>query len=112
MLTNAQQTAKATLGTTFGDMLHEGRYYDPLLDDIRAFLDSSQGGSTGEVRVRLHKGNIIALGCRSPHSLLDAGRGSARPTATARSLWTGRRRGPSPTCMPRGLIARSAAGDR
>ena len=28
MLTNAQQTVKASLGTTFGDMLHEGRYYD------------------------------------------------------------------------------------
>jgi argininosuccinate synthase len=40
-LTHAQQNAKATLGTTFGDMLHEGRYYDPLLDDIRALLDSA-----------------------------------------------------------------------
>ena len=42
VLTNAQQTLKTSLGTTFGDMLHEGRYYDPLLSDIRAFLDSSQ----------------------------------------------------------------------
>jgi argininosuccinate synthase len=89
VLTNAQQTLKASLGTTFGDMLHEGRYYDPLLADIRAFLDSSQQRVTGEVRLRLHKGNVIALGCRSPHSLLDAGRRLGSTYGHGSSLWTG-----------------------
>ena len=89
VLTNAQQTVKASLGTTFGDMLHEGRYYDPLLTDIRAFLDSSQERVTGEVRLRLHKGNVIALGCRSPHSLLDAGRRLGSTYGHGSSLWTG-----------------------
>jgi argininosuccinate synthase len=89
VLTNAQQTIKASLGTTFGDMLHEGRYYDPLLTDIRAFLDSSQERVTGEVRVRLHKGNVIPLGCRSPHSLLDAGRRLGSTYGHGSSLWTG-----------------------
>ncbi|PZS14989.1 MAG: argininosuccinate synthase [Solirubrobacterales bacterium] len=89
VLTNAQQMLKASLGTTFGDMLHEGRYYDPLLSDIRAFLDSSQQRVTGEVRVRLHKGNVIALGCRSPYSLLDAGRRLGSTYGHGSSLWTG-----------------------
>ncbi len=89
VLTNAQQSVKATLGGTFGDMLHEGRYYDPLLTDIRAFLDSSQERVTGEVRIRLHKGNIIALGCRSPHSLLDAGRRLGSTYGHGSTLWTG-----------------------
>jgi argininosuccinate synthase len=89
VLTNAQQTIKASLGTTFGDMLHEGRYYDPLLTDIRAFLDSSQERVTGDVRVRLHKGNVIPLGCRSPHSLLDAGRRLGSTYGHGSSLWTG-----------------------
>jgi argininosuccinate synthase len=89
VLTNAQQTIKASLGTTFGDMLHEGRYYDPLLTDIRAFLDSSQERVTGEVRLRLHKGNVIPLGCRSPHSLLDAGRRLGSTYGHGSSLWTG-----------------------
>jgi len=89
VLTNAQQTVKASLGTTFGDMLHEGRYYDPLLSDIRAFLDSSQERVTGEVRARVHKGNVIPLGCRSPHSLLDAGRRLGSTYGHGSSLWTG-----------------------
>ena len=89
VLTNAQQTLKASLGSTFGDMLHEGRYYDPLLDDIRAFLDSSQERVSGDVRVRLHKGSVIALGARSPHSLLDAGRALGSTYGHGSSLWTG-----------------------
>lgn len=89
VLTNAQQTVKATLATTFGDMLHEGRYYDPLLGDIRAFLDSSQERVSGDVRVRLHKGTIVALGCRSPNSLLDAGRRLGSTYGHGSSLWTG-----------------------
>jgi argininosuccinate synthase len=89
VLTNAQQTVKASLGATFGDMLHEGRYYDPLLTDIRAFLDSSQARVSGEVRVRLHKGNIVPLGCASPYSLLDAGRRLGSTYGHGSSLWTG-----------------------
>jgi argininosuccinate synthase len=89
VLTNAQQTLKASLGATFGDMLHEGRYYDPLLTDMRAFLDSSQERVSGEVRVRLHKGNIVPLGTRSPSSLLDAGRRLGSTYGHGSSLWTG-----------------------
>jgi argininosuccinate synthase len=89
VLSNAQQTLKASLGSTFGDMLHEGRYYDPLLTDIRAFLDSSQSRVTGEVRLRLNKGNVIALGARSPYSLLDAGRRLGSTYGHGSSLWTG-----------------------
>ena len=89
VLTNPQQTAKATLGTTFGDMLHEGRYYDPLLADIRAMLDSASQRVSGEVRIRLHKGNIVALGCRSPFSLLDAGRALGSTYGHGSTLWSG-----------------------
>jgi argininosuccinate synthase len=90
VLTHAQQTVKASLGTTFGDMLHEGRYYDPLLHDIRAFLDASQERVSGDVRVRLHKGTIVALGTRSPHSLLDSGRRLGSTYGHGSSLWTGK----------------------
>jgi len=110
VLTNAQQTQKASLGTTFGDMLHEGRYYDPLLTDIRALLDSSQERVTGEVRLRLHKGNVIALGCRSPHSLLDAGRRLGSTYGHGSSLWTGpEARAFAHIYATAGLLARSTA---
>jgi len=112
VLTNAQQTVKASLGSTFGDMLHEGRYYDPLLDDIRAFLDSSQERVTGEVRMRLHKGNVIALGSRSPHSLLDAGRRLGSTYGHGSAMWTGEEaRAFAHIYATAGLLARSSAGE-
>ena len=70
VLSTRQQNQKAALATVFGDLLHEGQYYEPLLEDIRAFLDQSQTRVSGEVRVRLHKANVFALGASSPHSLL------------------------------------------
>ncbi|HLH65927.1 MAG TPA: argininosuccinate synthase domain-containing protein [Solirubrobacteraceae bacterium] len=111
VLTNAQQAVKATLGQTFGDMLHEGRYYEPLLDDIRAFLDSSQARVSGDVRIRLHKGNVVALGARSPHSLLDAGRALGSTYGHGSSLWTGEdARAFAHIYATAGLVARAAAG--
>jgi argininosuccinate synthase len=111
-LTHAQQNAKATLGTTFGDMLHEGRYYDPLLDDIRALLDSASTSVVGEVRVRLQKGNIIALGCRSPNSLLDAGRALGSTYGHGSTLWTGEEaRAFAHIYATAGVLARARGGD-
>ncbi len=88
-LSNRQQNAKATIGTTYGDLLHEAVYYDPILDDYRAFLDSCQNRVSGDVRVRLHKGNIVLLGEPQP---LQPARGRARLGSTyghGSSLWTG-----------------------
>jgi argininosuccinate synthase len=89
VLSNRQQATKATLGNTYGDLLHEAVYFDPIMDDFRAFLDSSQGRVTGTVRVLLHKGNIVLLGSKSPHSLLDAATRSGVVYGHGSSLWTG-----------------------
>ena len=89
VLTNRQQSAKAALGGQLGDLLHEGVYYDPILDDLRAFLDSSQARVTGDVRVRLHKGTVTLLGSRSPYSLLDASQRVGVTYGHGADLWTG-----------------------
>ncbi|GLY07562.1 MULTISPECIES: argininosuccinate synthase [Actinoplanes] len=89
VLSNRQQATKQTLGTTYGDLLHEAVYFDPIMDDFRAFLTSSQTRVTGAVRVKLHKGNIVLLGSRSPYSLLDAATRAGVVYGHGSSLWTG-----------------------
>ncbi|GGQ87903.1 argininosuccinate synthase [Couchioplanes azureus] len=89
VLSNRQQATKAQLGTAYGDLLHEAVYYDPILDDYRAFLDSSQSRVTGHVRVKLVKGNVIPLGSRSPYSLLDAATRQGVVYGYGSSLWNG-----------------------
>jgi argininosuccinate synthase len=59
------------VGSFYGSMLHEGLYFDPVMRDFEAFLDSVNERVTGDVRVRLYKGNHDVVGTRSPHSLFD-----------------------------------------
>ncbi|BAL91371.1 putative argininosuccinate synthase [Actinoplanes missouriensis 431] len=110
VLSNRQQATKATLGNTYGDLLHEAVYFDPIMDDFRAFLDSSQTRVTGQVRVRLHKGNIVLLGSKSPYSLLDAATRSGVVYGHGSSLWTGEQaRAFAHMYAVPGAIARAAA---
>jgi argininosuccinate synthase len=71
VLTRWQGFWKDQLGRFYGDRLHEGQYFDPVLRDIEALLTSSQQRVTGETRVRLAAGRFFVTGTRSPFSLMD-----------------------------------------
>ena len=85
VLSRQQLLWKRTLGDLYAALLHEARFFDPLMRDLEAFLLSSQRTVSGEVRVRLFAGQATVLGVTSPYSLLGAG---ARYGETS-SLWTG-----------------------
>ncbi len=87
VLTRWQLVQKASLGDFYGMLVHEGQYFDPVLRDVEAFLDSSQGRVTGMATVEFFKGALRVLGATSPFSLFDAG--VARYGEGA-SLWDGR----------------------
>lgn len=70
VLTGRQIFWKAQLGTLYGDMLHEGLYFDPLMRDLEVFLDSSQPTVTGRVHLQLYKGHVTVLGSESPFSMM------------------------------------------
>ena len=71
VLTRWQQFQKTHLADFYGMLLHEGQYFDPVMRDIEAFIDSSQQSVTGDVHLHLYKGNIEIKGCESPHSMFD-----------------------------------------
>jgi argininosuccinate synthase len=62
---------KRTLGDLYAALLHEARFFDPLMRDLEAFLASSQRRVTGRVTVRLHGGQAVVRGAHSPFSLLN-----------------------------------------
>ena len=62
---------RETLGSFYGNLLHEGLYFDPVMRDLECFLDSVNERVGGEVKVRLHQGLAVVTGTRSPHSLMD-----------------------------------------
>lgn len=72
VLTKHQQTVKQNLAGFYGSQLHEGLFFDPVMRDIEALLDSSQRLVTGEVRARLGYGQVRVEGARSEHSLFES----------------------------------------
>lgn len=63
---------RETLGSFYGNLMHEAQYHAPVMRDIEAFLDSANQRVTGEVRVKLFKGNLTVEGVRSPYSMMDS----------------------------------------
>ena len=62
---------KKTLGSQFAQIVYEGKWYTPLREAIQAFVESTQEPVTGEVKMKLYKGNIIRVSTTSPNSLYD-----------------------------------------
>ncbi|NQV71650.1 argininosuccinate synthase [bacterium] len=87
VLSRWQQYHKAQLGDFYGMMMHEAQYFDPVLRDIEALLDSSQETVTGTVTLSLYKGNVTIEGTKSPFSLFDTGVATYGET---NQLWDGR----------------------
>ena len=87
ILTRWQRFQKDHLADFYGQLLHEGQYFDPVMRDIEAMIDSSQKPVTGNVRVRLFKGSVQVLGCESPHSMFDA---AVATYGETNQLWDGR----------------------
>lgn len=62
---------KKGIGDKFADVVYEGKWFTPLREALQAFVDSTQEYVTGEVKLKLYKGNIIKQGTTSPYSLYN-----------------------------------------
>ena len=60
---------KNDLGSKLASIVYEGKWFTPVREAISAFVDVTQQYVTGEVKLRLYKGNIIKAGTTSPYSL-------------------------------------------
>jgi len=83
VLTRWQVFWKNSAAEFYGQMLHEGLYYDPVMRDIEAMISSSQETVTGEARLR--PGHFDVTGVKSPFSMVA---GAAVYGETTK-LWTG-----------------------
>ncbi|KAF5067954.1 argininosuccinate synthase [Oscillibacter valericigenes] len=71
MITVDKDTAhmKTKLAVDFADLIYNGKWFSPLREALSAFADKTQEHVTGEVKLKLYKGNIINAGITSPCSL-------------------------------------------
>lgn len=67
------QHYKAQLALKFADLVYNGQWYTPLRKAMSAFVTSTQEAVTGDVTLKLYKGNIWPVSVTSPFSLYSAG---------------------------------------
>jgi argininosuccinate synthase len=71
-LTQEQIFFKKLVGNELGRLIHEAKFFDPLIDDLRAYLESSQERVSGTCKVHLKPGRIDAVTVSTPYDLLSA----------------------------------------
>ncbi|MDD3571143.1 MAG: argininosuccinate synthase [Lachnospiraceae bacterium] len=57
--------------TKFTELVYSGEWYTPLRESLSVYFDSVNETVTGEVKLKLYKGNIIPAGSTSPYSLYN-----------------------------------------
>ena len=63
------QHYKEVLAVKFADLVYNGQWFTPLREALTAFVDKTQETVTGDVTLKLYKGNMINAGVTSPYTL-------------------------------------------
>ena len=63
------QHYKALIAQKFAELVYDGKWFTPLREALSAFVAETQKTCTGDVKLKLYKGNIINAGTTSPYSL-------------------------------------------
>ena len=53
------------------DLTYNGQWFTPLREALSAFVDKVNENVTGDVKLKLYKGNVINAGVTSPYTLYD-----------------------------------------
>ncbi|WP_258104395.1 argininosuccinate synthase [Marinoscillum sp. MHG1-6] len=81
-----QLLIKDQLALTYGNLLHEGHYLDPVMRDIEALLESSQKYVSGKVKVHFAPYRFYVVGISSPNDMMQSSFGKYGEMNNA---WTG-----------------------
>lgn len=60
---------KDLISKKYADLVYTGHWFTPLKEALDCFVNKTQETVTGEVKLKLYKGNIIVAGIKSPYSL-------------------------------------------
>lgn len=68
-LDKATQHYKQLVAVKYGELVYDGLWFTPLREALDAFVDKTQETVTGDVKLRIYKGNVMNAGITSPYSL-------------------------------------------
>ncbi len=62
---------KQQVSLKYAQMVYNGQWFTALRSSLDAFVNSTQQVVSGDVRLKLYKGNCVPAGVKSPYSLYD-----------------------------------------
>lgn len=71
VLTKHQQVIGKVVDDYFTDLLFTGKFYEPAIKDLKAFIDSREDKVTGTVKIKLKSNQITVVDVKSPYSLIN-----------------------------------------
>jgi argininosuccinate synthase len=72
-LTREQLLFKETVDAKWAQLVYFGLWFEPLREDLQAYIEKNQRFVEGDVRMKLYKGRASVVGRKSPYSLYDLG---------------------------------------
>lgn len=69
--TREENELKRFIDTKWAYLIYGAKYFEPAMDNIRAFTNNQNEKVTGEVTVKLFKGNCEIIALNSEYSLFD-----------------------------------------
>lgn len=60
-----------SFGVKFAESVYYGFWFAPEFELMRKMIDETQSGVTGDVRLKLYRGNVTVVGRRAPRSLYN-----------------------------------------
>lgn len=71
VLTKYQLVIGQFISQQFTDLLYSGKFYEPVIKDLKKFIDSQQEKVCGEVILKLRPNQVQAVELKSPFSLIN-----------------------------------------
>jgi argininosuccinate synthase len=69
--TREENELKNFMDQKWAYLIYGAKYYEPVMDNIRAYINEQNKKVSGEVTVKLYKGNCDVVALKSPYSLFD-----------------------------------------
>jgi len=70
--TREENEFKSLIDTKWAYLCYGAKWYDPLMDNLNAFIDQMNQKVSGQVKLKLYKGQVQVVAVESPNSLFDA----------------------------------------
>jgi len=72
VLTKPQIYFGESVAKEMTEYIFNGKFFDPFVNNLKAFIDSQQKNVTGKVLMKLENGNALPVSVKTPYSLIDS----------------------------------------